>query len=209
MGGFTQAAYEQYNSQYKGKKESIGWLYWDTLPYVSAATLQLVFFNLQRATLDLSNMTLGGQLPAPNAFLFRGLRFFLKQRPRSTAKAALGAVQPGAIDNIQQLINTGVLQFLIGAKEYGPYPLWMIPSGGGAFGVIASDGDVASPGEIQDYAISGIPDARNSLTLAVPIFIAPQINFSATLTWPAAIVLAGGDTNISIGIEGDLIRPVQ
>lgn len=209
MGGFTHAAYEQYNSQYKGKKESIGWMYWDTLQYTSAATLQLVFFAAQRATLDLSNMTLGGQLPAPNAFLLRGLRFFLKQRPRSTAKAALGAVQPGAIDNIQQLHNTGVLQILIGAKEYGPYPLWLIPSGGGAFGVIASDGDVASPGEIQDYAISGAPDARNSFTLAVPIFIAPQINFSATLTWPAAITLAGGNTNISIGFEGDLIRPVQ
>lgn len=209
MGGFTQAAYEAYNSQYRGKKESIGWMLWDTVQFTSAAVNNLVFFTTARATLDLSNMQLQGQLPAPNAFLLRGLRFYVKQRPRSEAKSALGAVQAGAIDNIQQLHNTGVMNILIGAKEYGPYPLWLIPSGGGAFGVIASDGDVASPGEIQDYAISGAPDARNSFTLAVPIFIAPQINFSATLTWPAAITLSGGNTNVTVGFEGDLIRPVQ
>jgi hypothetical protein len=45
--------------------------------------------------------------------------------------------------------------------------------------------------------------------LSKPIFIAPQINFTASVTWPSAITLAGGDTTISFLLDGDQLRPVQ
>lgn len=206
--GFSRA-YEQYNTQYGQAKEVIGAMLWDTNLYLSGATVALTFFNVVRATVDLSNMELAGQLAAPKAFFVRALRFHVKQEPRSEARAAAGNVQPGAVDNIQQLINTGIASITIGSKNYGVIPLWMIPSGGGAFGIYGSDGDVADPGEIQDYATNGYPHVRNAYTLARPLFIAPQINFQVVVTWPAAVALAGGNTNITFALDGDLIRPVQ
>jgi len=68
---------------------------------------------------------------------------------------------------------------------------------------------VPSLGAIIDYAQNGSPHVRNAFVLARPLFLAPQINFSVTLTWPAAITLAGGDTPVTVALEGDLVRPVQ
>lgn len=201
--------FQQYDTQYKGQKERICYSLYDTVMYVSAASVQLFLFNIVRATLDLSNMEQAGSLPAPKAFFMRAVRFYVKQEPQSSARAAAGAVQVGAISNIKLLTNTGVLQLTIGSKLYMQTPLWKIPSGGGAFGGLASDGDVADPGEVQDWAVCGYPHVRNALTLAVPIFLGPGVNFRVELTWPAAVALAGGNTPISVVFDGDLVRQVQ
>jgi hypothetical protein len=203
------AGYAKYNTQYGGEKESVGWMLWDTVQYTSAATVALTFFNAIRATRDLSNMELAGQLAAPKAFLVRAIRFYVKELPRATARSAAASVQTGALDDMQQLLNDGVLSFLIGSKNYGVFPLWSVPAGGGFFGQYGSDGDVADPGEVQDWATNGVPHTHNVFTLSRPLFIAPQINFQVTITWPAAITLAGGNTNLSVILDGDLIRPVQ
>ena len=201
--------YEQYNSQYAGRKEAIGWKWWDTQTYVSAATLNLVQWFNTRATLDLSNMEIPFQLAAPKAFLIRAIRLFVKQRVRSNARAASAAVQPGAIDNVVQLVNTGVFTLTIGNKQYNQEPLWALTSGGGVTGVIGVEGATADPGAMIDYGQVGIADPRAVNSLAKPIFIAPQINFSAVIAWPAALTLAGGNVDITILFDGDLIRPVQ
>ncbi len=201
--------YQEYDTQYKGKKEAIGWMLWDTATYVSGTTTVLQFFNAMRATLDLSNMQLAGQLPAPQAFLVRAVRFYVKQVPRATTRAASGNNQTGMVSNIQLLVNTGTLQLTVGSKNYGLLPLWLLPSGSGLFGGIAADGDQASTGILIDAAVNGLPDSRNVFALSVPIFIGPQINFIVTVTWPAALTLAGGNTALTVALDGDLIRPVQ
>jgi hypothetical protein len=201
--------YEQYNSQYQGRKEVIGWAWYDTVTYTSGTTTAITLFNAIRATLDLSNMEVAGQLAAPKAFLGRALRFFVKGRPRSVARAASTNPNTGGIDNVAQLINTGVLSLNIGSKNYGKIPLWMLPAGGGAFGLIGVEGATADPGAAIDYGTNGIPDPRAVYSLSQPIFIAPQINWQVDLFWPAALTLAGGDHTISVVFDGDLIRPVQ
>jgi hypothetical protein len=113
------------------------------------------------------------------------------------------------MDNIAQLINTGVFTLTIGSKVYNQEPLWCLTAGGGAYGVLALEGATADPGAGADYAQNGIPDPRAVNSLAKPIFIAPQINFSAVVSWPAAITLAGTNTDITFLLDGDLIRPVQ
>lgn len=206
---YYPAEYQRYNSQYAGQIESIGWKWWDTQTYTSGTTTSLTnFFNV-RATPDLSNMEVAFQLAAPKAFLIRAIRFFVKQRPRSVARAAATNPQTGALDNIAQLINTGVFQLTIGNKVYNQEPLWCITAGGGASGVIGAEGATADPGAQSDYAQNGIADPRAVNTLAKPIFIAPQINFNASLSWPAAITLAGTNTDLTILLDGDLLRPVQ
>lgn len=197
------AEFQSYNTQYQGRKEIIGWAWWDTVAYVSAASVNLNFFNALRATPDLSNMEIPSQLAAPKAFFLRAIRFYVKTRPFAAA-VAVAAVQPGTLDDINQLINTGVLTLTIGNKLYSQLPLWMLPSGGGVTGTNASGGAGS-----YDSATNGMPDARVVYSLTKPLFIAPQINFIVNITWPAAIVLAGGNTNITVVLDGDLVRPVQ
>lgn len=201
--------YDRYSTQYAGQIENIGWMLYDTATYTSAATVTLRFFNAVRASRDLGNMELASQLPAGKAFLVRALRFMVKQEPRSVARAAAGTVQTGAVDNVARLGYTGAMRLIVGSKVYCEFPLWMIPAGGGAYGQYASDGDVADPGEIQDWANNGVPDVRNAYTLSKPIFIPPQMNFYVDCFWAAALTLAGGNTNVTIALDGELLRPVQ
>jgi len=202
--------YNDYRSQYGGSIEVIGGVLYDTVAYVSAASVALTYFTVVRNNLALSNIELAGTFPSPKAFLIRSVSCKIMQRAFSSARAAAGQVQPGAIDNIAQLVNTGVFEFTIGSKRYIHMPLWMMPGGSSAQGVAAGDGDVADPGEIQDWATNGKPDTRNVRTLSKPIFIGPQVNFVGVITWPAAITLAGGvNVNVQIRFEGDQLRPVQ
>lgn len=202
------AEYAQYDSQYAGKKEAIGWKWWDTQTYISGTTTSLTqFFNV-RTTPDLSNMEVAFQLAAPKAFLLRAIRFFIKQRPRNVTQAATTNAQTGAVDNAAQLGNTGVLVLTIGSKAYVQEPLWCLTAGGGAGGMMTVGGANAA-NLFTDYGQIGNADPRAVNTLAKPIFIAPQINFNVAITWPAAITLAGTDTPVTVLLDGDLIRPVQ
>jgi len=204
--------YEKYNTQYAGEKEIIGAMLWDTQTYTSDVTTSLSFFNAVRATLDLGNMRQAGALPAPEAFLIRAIRFYVKQnQPLAVLRAAPGNIQTGsAIDNVAQLINTGVLSIVIAAKNYGIYPLWKIPAGGGVKALLDADGDVSTVGVFADYGQAGGFHARNAFTLARPLFLAPQINFRVDVTWPAPLTLTTDITvKLTVALEGDLIRPVQ
>ena len=202
--GYYPPQYGQYNTQFQGNIETIGWKWWDTQTYTSGTTTSLTqFFNV-RGTVDLSNMEVAFQLAAPKAFLIRAIRFFVKFRPFTVTTVATGSSQLGAFDDVAQLINTGVFQLTIGNKVYNLEPLWCLTAGGGAFGVLASGSTVS-----QSMAQSGIADPRAVNTLSKPLFIGPQINFTAQITWPAALTLASGNTNITILLDGDLLRPVQ
>ena len=205
--------YEEYNSQYKGRIEVIGGMLYDTAVFTGAVTLNIPFFTILRNNLALSNMELAGTLPSPKGFLIRAVRVVIQQRPLSTATGASGSVQPGAFDNVCQLLNTGVATLTIGAKQYCQFPLFMLPAGDGLDGALATDGDAAATGQSVSWAGNGVPDIRNVRTLSKPVFIGPQINFNVLLTWPVAIVIAGpaGDLTVPIQVilDGDLLRPVQ
>lgn len=203
--------YRDYNTQYQGQIESIGWKWWDTQTYVSGTTTALPqWFNV-RATPDLSNMEVAFQLAAPKAFLIRAIRFFVKQRPRAVSPIVTGAAT-GAFDNIAQLINTGVFTLTVGNKVYNMEPLWCLTAGGGAAGSLGVAGAGAGATAVMgsmDYAQNGIADPRAVNTLSKPLFIGPQINFTARVDWAAALTLAGGNTDICFLLDGDLLRPVQ
>ncbi len=206
-GIFTDAyprEYEAYNTQYGGQIESIGWKWWDTQTFISGTTVALTNFFTTRATPDLSNMEVQFQLAAPKAFLCRAIRFFVKQRPEAATLPVGGSQAPGAIDNIAQLINTGVMSFVIGNKTYALEPLWCLTAGGGAYGNLA----IASTTISMDYAQNGIPDPRAVNTLSKPLFIGPQINFNARIDWAATLTLTR-NLAITLLLDGDLLRPVQ
>lgn len=200
------AEYEAYNTQYPGAKEIVGWTFYDTVTYVSGTTIHLNFFDALRGNIALSNMEAAGQIASPQAFFVRAIGWKAVQRPRATTMAATANAQTGIIDDLAQLSNNGAFSFTVGQKLYGRYQLWRLPSGGGVLPFTAT-GDI----DVQvDYANNGVPDARNTFSLAQPIFLAPQISFKVEMDWPSgALTLAQGDTKIVAFLDGDLIRPVQ
>lgn len=198
--------YKRYDTQFQGAKETIGWAWYDTITYTSATTIAAAMFTATRATLNLSNMEIAGQLAAPKAFFLRAIRVLPLLAPYSIVVQATGNVQTGVIDDMRLLLNTGVLQLTIGQKNYGQWPLWMLPAGGGVIPFVAT-GDVDV---IVDYANNGVCDPRAVYSLTKPLFIAPQINFRVDLLWPAgAVTLATGNPTIVVVLDGDLVRPVQ
>lgn len=204
MPNFYPSWYEQYNTQYP-RRESIYKMWWDTNTYVSGTTLRLPFFNAVRATPDLSNMEVASMFASPKAFLLRAIRFYPKQRPESTTAQADNNIQTGALDDMVQLLNTGVFTLTIGDKVYCEFPLWALPSGAGAKPFFQTgDADV-----VIDYATNGMPSPDAVYTLSKPLFIAPQINFQVEINWAAALTLALEDTALTLVLEGDEIRPVQ
>jgi hypothetical protein len=202
--------YAQYNTQYPDT-EVIGGLLYDTLAFTTANTTILTFFTAgARATLDLTNMKLQGQLPAPSAFLVRAFRFYVRQEPYVSARAATGNVNAGCTKNVAFLVNTGVFRFSVSSKAYFECPLWMVPSGGGIFPMFSVDGNTADPGTIVDIATNGMPSINNTMSLSQPLFIAPQIDFKVELLWPAGtVVIAPSPLNICVVLDGELMRPVQ
>lgn len=199
--------YTQFNSQFPGREVIDGAL-WDTLTYTSGATTVLNFFNAVRATIDLSNMTQAGLLPAPDSFLVRAIRIFFKNRPESTATAAAGAVEVSSHDDLSLLLDNAAVVFTIGQKDYGIYPAKTLPAGGGAFGKIAVN-NILVAGAAVDFATNGVPHIYNTFTLGKPVLIKSQINFGVQMTWPAGFVTLIRSVNISVVLDGDRIRAIQ
>ena len=198
--------YQRYSTIYGNQKEVIGWPLYDTAPYVSAATTFLELFTTMRANKSLSNMEASGALPAPKAFLVRAPKFFVRQRPRSVAAAAATNPNTGVTDNLVQLTNEGVFRLIVGSKEYGFVPLWQLCSGGGVAAAMTQGG--AGTG-IIDYATLGVPDVRNVWSLSKPILIESQVNFKVELAWNTPLTLAGGNVDLQVVLDGDMIRAIQ
>lgn len=204
--------YSQYATMTAGREVIHGFM-WDTLLYTSAATTVLNFFQQTIAanTSDITNMQNPGILPYPWQFLVRAIRLFIKQRPESNLVVATGNVQPGASNNVAQIVNTGLLSITHGAKQYGPYPLHAITSAAGPFGNInvTTVGAAGITASVVDYAQNGRPHVKNLFTLAKPLLIETAMNFVYQLSWPAGAVTIVRNTNLCLCLEGDLIRQVQ
>ena len=200
-------AYSKYAALFPGR-EVIDQPLWDTATYTSAATTQLRFFNVTRATLDLSNMRVAGQLPFPEELYLRSVRVFVKNFAESINVVAAGNIQTGAADNINRLISTAALTLTIGNKNYGIYPLHTLPAGGGAQPVVNAVNNILIGGGAVDYAQTGRTHVRNNFALAVPIMIKSQQQFFVDIVWAAALTLTR-NVNIQVVLDGDLIRGIQ
>jgi hypothetical protein len=207
--------YAQYATMTSGREVIHGFM-WDSLLYTSGAagTTVMNFFQQTIAALtpDVTNMQNPGILPYPWQFLVRAIRFFIKQRPENTVYVAVTNLQGGAINNVSQLINTGLLKITHGSKEYGPYPLHAITAGAGPHGGITL-GDIGAGAPLLasmvDYGQNGRAHVKNVFTLAMPLLIETAMNFVYQLSWPAGPVTLTRNTTLCLCLEGDLIRQVQ
>jgi hypothetical protein len=174
---------------------------YDTETYTDNVTVRLVFFVDTEANESLSNVR-NGVLPNPQSFLAQAVRILYRTTVQTDDAGAAGAFA-SQMNDIVLLTNTGILSLKIGEKIYGPWPLWMIPSGSFVQGALSAAGGEAA-NLVHDYA-----QVKGSIWELVPnLMLAPLQNFEARITWPAAVNLTG-DVDVQLVLEGQRARAIQ
>ena len=197
-------AWAGYNTQEPDDFELVHNPLWFTRTYTDASTTTLNFFDAALATDDLATNI----FPYQNSYLLKALGIYIVNRIETDDMGASAAAVASAFDDVQQLINTGVLDFKIGKKDYGPFPLWRLASGGGVWGVAAAAGAEAA-NQLSNYAQVGSPGTDNIYKLAIPVVIPAQTQCTWKMRWPAGAVNLTADRVIKLLLEGIEARPRQ
>ena len=180
--------------------EAIWHLIYDTKVYTDNATTSLNFFDSTNVgTLDLSNMELPGQFPAPQVFDIHGIFCDLW----TAAPVSTSADNTGNINDTMLLMFVGRPRWIltIQQKNYGPYPLRTL-HGLGAPKVFGFSSDGAEI--LQQAANDNSPGWNYNGSLTIPANTAFQFN----VTWAAAQNLTA-DYRLQIAMTGKLSRAVK
>lgn len=188
----------------QGVSEAIPWVWFDTLTYTSGTTTQLRFFQSTRATTQLSNMPLSGQIQAPQFFEPWFLGLDVLSPPQATALSAW-------LDVWQILLGTGTAgqggptaTLLLSQKEYLVLPVSYMHGSGGPTGFGWSEASNAATGGAE-YANNSIPDG--GFPIAGALTIPPTVSFGVVIDWPAALTLSA-DRDLRLNLVGTLHRKV-
>lgn len=198
------AEWDAYSTQDPNGFELVHNPLWFTRTYVDNTTTTLNFFDQALATDDLwTNI-----FPYQNSFLVKALGIYILQNIETDDMGTSAAELPSGIDDVQLLINTAVLDFKIGKKDYGPFPAWRMSAGGGVYGVLAAAGGEAA-NQVTDYGQVGMPHPDAIYKLAIPVVIPAQTQCTWRLRWPAGAVNLTGNRVIKLLLEGIEARPKQ
>jgi hypothetical protein len=173
---------------------------YDTQTYVDNTTVDLAFFTSLPANLSIGNLKQPGMLSNPQSFLIQSIRLFFKITLEAAAVAGAGTIA-SKINDIILLANTGVASLSIGQKQYGTWPMWMLPASTYLQGFMGS-GAVALE---TSYAQIGGP----LYPLFPNLMISPLQQFELHLSWPAGAVDLSGNMSIEVLLDGQLARAVQ
>lgn len=139
-----------------------------------------------------TNMTQAGQLEQGVTLTIKALTMVVKQ-------LATGGAAPTQAD--YQVIQDGLISLICSDKNWGRFPVTLIPSGGGEL-VFVSDAAAAPVLQVT----KGIPATANKFFLDYPIGLQVQENFAVELLIPGTIAAV---TDVQIFLHGDYIRPVN
>jgi hypothetical protein len=180
--------------------EAIWHVIYDTKVYTDNSTVSLNFFDSTNVgTLDLSNMEVAGQFPAPQVFDIHGI--FCDAW--TAAGVSTSATNTGNINDLMLLLFVGRPRWVltIQQKNYGPYPLATLHGLGGpnAFGFSSDGAEI-----LQVVTMDRSPGWNYNGSITIPAQTAFQFN----ITWAAAQDLTA-DWRIRIAMSGKLSRAVK
>lgn len=195
----------QANPASASQNEALPWFLYDTQDIATAVTTPLTFFNTVQTDRSLGNMTSAGQLPDPQYFVLHYVTCDLLQVPTlGTAADATGALQ-----NIEQILKTARAHWTINVSDklYGPFPLTLCHSTGGATGGWTGVNNTAAPTiNTFQFGNNGIPGSGGFPVLGA-LVIPSKVGFSLTLNFGAAPTLTA-TVKARIGFAGVLYRRV-
>lgn len=180
--------------------EAIWHVAYDTKTYTDNSTTSLNFFDSTNVgTLDLSNMEVGGQFPAPQVFNIHGIML----DAWTAAPVSTSATNTGNINDLYLLIFVGRPRWTltIQQKNYGPYPLSCL-HGTGAPQVFGFSSDGAEI--LQVASTDRSPGWNYNGSITIP----SQTAFQFNITWAAAQDLTA-DWRLRVSMSGKLSRAVK
>jgi len=180
--------------------EAIWHVAYDTKTYTDNTTVSLNFFDSANVgVLDLSNMEVGGQFPAPQVFNIHGIMLDAwTALPVSTSATATGN-----INDLYLLMFVGRPRWTltIQQKNYGPYPLSTLHGTGApvAFGFSSDGAEI-----LQVVSTDRSPGWNYNGSITIP----SQTAFQFNITWAAAQDLTA-DWRLRVCMSGKLSRAVK
>lgn len=203
-----------YNPNRADAIEAIWQPFYDYQTLLAAGATQMQFFQVQQGqagkTYADTNMQLGGQFPAPTAFLCTAIQVVMfannnagaQTGPSTTAAAA--AALPNVNDTLK-FLNSGYLQVTIGSKTYlTDGPLGKFPTNFSMGGLEALSGTFTA-GTFMAVDFARAIGRYYELT---PFLIPMTQNFAVTLNWPAAVALTN-PARVGVIMDGFYYRQSQ
>jgi len=187
---------------------------WDVInaPLWSTETLTssdrvVNFFTRLYADKVNGNVQMPGSMPAPYYYLVRALRLNILANVFYEAAADT----TNLIFDYDKILNASYITIVIGNKDFGMYPTWMIPAGGGPWAHFMTAISGASAATVHNYGVvtNGWPDARNVFSLSKPLLIGPNQTFGVSLNTQSSGLSLSGPVNVQFVLDGEFFRPVQ
>ena len=166
---------------------------------VATGALVAPFFNVARASQQLSNLQTPGALTSPEYFKIWSIHV------TPLIPVAFAASAPAAVDmdNIVR-VNLGTIELEIQSKVYGPWPIMEAAGLGGVTGFGLSLADATASSFVA--ANNGIQG--NGIGINGSLALLPNAGFRLNLRWNAAITLTA-TTNVHVAMRGVLYRAIK
>lgn len=166
----------------------VPWCFWDSVTVTTTMTESNLFTiplggGATPKTLLETNLSVAGQLPEGMSFQIRGFSW---------------QMQPDASVVSGEELSNGYWRFIATDKPWQERPFLTTPGGGGLW--------IQQMGTAVDHVAPGVPDARNVLSMDVPITLNPGEPFRVECKWAAAPT---ADTKMWFFLDGILDRSVS
>ncbi len=188
--------------------EVIRYSFYSRKAALAAATVSGItvsFFSdvvgVNSATLRDTNMTKPNAIANPNRFYAQWFNF----RLYSNLIADTAANNLTLLGDVMTVLQRGVIQIRLLAKEYLTIPALDVPAGSGVYSAISgATGTVGAAG-----ATNGMPNKQNSLRIDLPL--EKEATFNVDLSFPDASIpaLVNATLRPEAVLHGLLLRPKQ
>lgn len=201
---------KSYSVNRSNEVEGIRSSLYDFQTYGAAGGSQFDFFQVPQGqaskTLADTNMEQAGTLPNPKHFLALNMQVFVFSTLPIASLGAPAAAE--AVNDIQDLAQSGYLEFFIGSKNYvQEAPISRFPSRTGLI-VSSSQSDATTAGAGLQSKIAYANFGGAVYELQPPILLMPTQNFKVSLKFPT-VVPVSADIRIGVVMEGILYRLSQ
>ena len=206
---YTPSNFAELLTRVPGNYQRKRWSLYDRQTYVSAATRNLNFFGEKvgssaTKTLQKTNMTANGSLPANNWFIVVGVQATIIPAGNVAAFGAK-AVAP-FVNDVYLLARNGVLQCNVDQKiQVQDGPLMKFPPQQ-RLGLDAALADSSTAAADSQSRIA-YAQADGPLYKVDPFLLEPMQAFNVQALWPDAAVTLSADAEIQIDLVGLLFAP--
>lgn len=168
----------------QGDLETFPHIVYDRVNVATGDTQTTFFTTAPAAGINLTNMELAGQFPAPQWFQPFGIMITpMAAGPSNAALAAPGTNQPGIQNDFDLIAKTGlaVVSLSIASKLYGPWPILACHGTGGAMGFFSGPAAASAAQQVQNGPADGGFGPQGEIVIPPTVGWFVRLNYNAPL----------------------------